>query len=60
MADLRCDIEFKSYDGIALRGWFYPARGRDRAPVIVMSHGVSRSILSPGVPRHALYDGSID
>lgn len=39
MAD-RTDIEFKSYEGLTLRGWFYSNKSQERAPVIVMSHGV--------------------
>lgn len=54
MTDLRRDIQFKSYDGITLRGWFYPGHGRSRAPVIVMSHGVS--LPYPLASYHELQD----
>jgi len=38
---MRRDIEFRSEDGVALRGWHYmPERSR-RAPTIVMAHGYS-------------------
>jgi fermentation-respiration switch protein FrsA (DUF1100 family) len=37
----RRDIEFDA-EGVALRGWFYPADGSaDAAPTIVMAHGFS-------------------
>ena len=39
---MRTDIEFKTEDGIMLRGWLYtPVRTSGRAPVIVMAHGFS-------------------
>lgn len=38
----RRDIEFKTYDGLTLRGWFYPAAGKlEKSPAIVITHGVS-------------------
>ncbi|MEO1190476.1 MAG: alpha/beta hydrolase [Pseudomonadota bacterium] len=36
---MRRDIEFKTEDGITLRGWFYP--GGAGAATVVMSHGFS-------------------
>ena len=39
---MRKDIEFKTGDGISLRGWHYLPDGDDRpAPTIVMAHGFS-------------------
>lgn len=39
---MRKDIEFKTEDGVALRGWLYlPDGARSRAPTIVMAHGFS-------------------
>lgn len=39
---MRKDIEFKTEDGVALRGWLYlPAGVRGRVPTIVMAHGFS-------------------
>jgi len=39
---MRKDIEFKSEDGVALRGWLYlPDGARGRVPTIVMAHGFS-------------------
>jgi uncharacterized protein len=39
---MRKDIEFKTKDGITLRGWHYVPDGRQgRAPTIVMAHGFS-------------------
>lgn len=39
---MRRDIEFKTEDGVSLRGWFYPAKGvTGPAPVVVMAHGFS-------------------
>lgn len=35
---LREDIEFKTLDGITLRGWLYPAE--KRGPGIILSAGV--------------------
>lgn len=35
---LREDIEFKTLDGITLRGWLYPAE--KRGPAIILSAGV--------------------
>jgi len=39
----RRDVEFRTDDGTVLRGWFWPAQGRNGqpAPAIVMAHGVS-------------------
>lgn len=46
MASLaRRNIEFKTFDGLTLRGWFYPAAGNlTKSPAIVISHGVSISL----------------
>ncbi|MFZ2868678.1 alpha/beta hydrolase [Zavarzinia sp.] len=39
---MREDIEFRTEDGVTLRGWFYPARGvAGPAPTVVMAHGFS-------------------
>jgi fermentation-respiration switch protein FrsA (DUF1100 family) len=39
---MRTDIEFKTEDGVSLRGWYYrPDRGRGPWPTIVMAHGFS-------------------
>ncbi len=39
---MRRDIEFKTEDGITLRGWFYPAKGvKGPAPTVIMAHGFS-------------------
>lgn len=39
---MRREIEFKTEDGVTLRGWFYPAQGTTGpAPVVVMAHGFS-------------------
>lgn len=38
----RKDVEFKTYDGITLRAWFFGA-GSNKAPCIVMVNGVSIS-----------------
>ncbi|HLB80172.1 MAG TPA: alpha/beta hydrolase [Dongiaceae bacterium] len=39
---MRKDIEFKTEDGVTLRGWLYvPDRARGRVPIIVMAHGFS-------------------
>jgi uncharacterized protein len=39
---MRTDIEFKTEDGLTLRGWLYtPARTSGRTPAIVMAHGFS-------------------
>lgn len=37
---MRRDIEFKTEDGVTLRGWHYPARDADGpAPTVIMAHG---------------------
>ena len=33
------DVEFKTLDGLTLRGWLYPVSGR--GPAIVITPGVS-------------------
>ena len=38
---MRTDIEFKTSDGVILRGWHYRARSDGASPLIVMSHGFS-------------------
>ncbi|UCF91119.1 MAG: alpha/beta fold hydrolase [Desulfobacterales bacterium] len=39
---MRKDIEFKTEDGVMLRGWFYTPEGaRTPVPAIVMAHGYS-------------------
>ena len=39
---MRKDIEFKTEDGVALRGWLYmPDKARGRVPTVVMAHGFS-------------------
>ena len=39
---MRTDVEFRTEDGVMLRGWHYrPDRGRGPWPTIVMAHGFS-------------------
>jgi len=39
---MRKDIQFKTEDGVTLRGWLYlPDQARGRVPIIVMAHGFS-------------------
>src|ERR1700759_5860531 len=39
---MRKDIEFKTEDGITLRGWHYlPEKRTGKVPAIVMAHGFS-------------------
>ncbi|MBI4774045.1 MAG: alpha/beta hydrolase [Deltaproteobacteria bacterium] len=39
---MRRNIEFKTEDGVTLRGWFYPGVGAaGAAPTIIMAHGFS-------------------
>src|SRR5258708_17916503 len=39
---MRKDVEFKTEDGVTLRGWLYlPDQARGRVPTIVMAHGFS-------------------
>jgi uncharacterized protein len=39
---MRRDIEFKTEDGVTLRGWLYlPERAGGRVPAVVMAHGFS-------------------
>ena len=39
---MRADIEFRTEDGLTLRGWHYvPEKARGRVPTIVMAHGFS-------------------
>ena len=39
---MRKDIEFKTENGVTLRGWHYVPDGRQgKAPTIVMAHGFS-------------------
>jgi fermentation-respiration switch protein FrsA (DUF1100 family) len=38
---MRKDIEFKTEDGVVLRGWHYRPSGRGPWPTIVMAHGYS-------------------
>ena len=41
-AAMRKDVEFKTEDGVTLRGWLYlPDEARGRVPTIVMAHGYS-------------------
>src|SRR5215470_10817743 len=41
-AAMRKDIQFKTEDGVTLRGWLYlPDLVRGRVPIIVMAHGFS-------------------
>jgi len=38
----REDIEFKTYDQVTLRGWFYPSKvASGKLPCLVLSHGFS-------------------
>src|SRR5262245_46559256 len=39
---MRTDIEFRTEDGVTLRGWLYlPDQSRGRVPTIIMAHGFS-------------------
>jgi uncharacterized protein len=38
---MRRDIEFRSEDGVTLRGWHYVPEGNRRTPTIIMAHGYS-------------------
>jgi pimeloyl-ACP methyl ester carboxylesterase len=38
---MRHDIEFRTTDGVTLRGWCYVPSGSGKHPTIVMSHGLS-------------------
>jgi fermentation-respiration switch protein FrsA (DUF1100 family) len=39
---MRKDIEFKTNDGVTLRGWYYlPKNAKENIPTIVMAHGYS-------------------
>ena len=39
---MKKDIEFKTNDGVTLRGWYYlPEDAKDGIPTIVMAHGYS-------------------
>ena len=40
---MRKDIEFKSADGVTLRGWHYlPETRSGKVPTIIMAHGLRR------------------
>lgn len=42
MAIMRTDVEFKTEDGVTLRGWLYVSdRARGPVPAVVMAHGFS-------------------
>jgi fermentation-respiration switch protein FrsA (DUF1100 family) len=42
VAIMRTDVEFKTEDGVTLRGWLYaPDRARGPVPAVVMAHGFS-------------------
>jgi len=42
VAIMRTDVEFKTEDGVALRGWLYvPDRAPGPVPAVVMAHGFS-------------------
>jgi fermentation-respiration switch protein FrsA (DUF1100 family) len=39
---MRRDIEFRTEDGVTLRGWYFPAKGVEGpAPTVIMAHGFS-------------------
>jgi len=40
------DVEFKTIDGLTLRGWLYPAASK--GPAVVMTPGVSQMQMSLG------------
>ena len=42
MATHHQDVEFKTLDGLTIRGWLYPAKSR--GPAIIITPGVSRGI----------------
>lgn len=46
------DVEFKTLDGLALRGWLYPAS--QRGPGIVITPGVSKSHFKYPLNLHRL------
>lgn len=49
MATHHQDVEFKTLDGLTIRGWLYPAKSR--APAIIITPGVSRGNLhGPYIP----------
>ena len=39
----REDVEFRTFDGLTLRGWLYPAL--ERGPGLIMNQGVQTSAL---------------
>lgn len=44
MATHHEDVEFRTLDGLTIRGWLYPAKSR--GPAIVITPGVSHEALS--------------
>ena len=38
---MRRDIEFRTEDGVVLRGWHYVQERAGRTPTVVMAHGYS-------------------
>ena len=50
---MRKDIEFRTEDGVTLRGWLYlPDDAADQVPVVVMAHGFS-AVKEMGVEQMA-------
>ena len=47
---MREDIEFRTEDGVTLRGWHYAPEGVEQPPLVVMAHGFS------AVKEHLLDD----
>lgn len=46
---LQRDVEFRTVDGITLRGFFYAPIGDEKMPCIIMTHGVRLSLNVPVV-----------
>jgi cephalosporin-C deacetylase-like acetyl esterase len=54
---LQRDVEFRTVDGIMLRGVFYAPTGDEKMPCIIMTHGVFLSLNFPVVKLIWLKDG---
>lgn len=37
------DVEFKTIDGLTLRGWLYPSNVPGRGPAVILTPGVSHA-----------------
>ncbi|KAK0758781.1 hypothetical protein N5P37_008264 [Trichoderma harzianum] len=40
MSDNRRNVSFQAFDGVTLKGWFFPAT-KEKGPCIIMTHGVT-------------------